>query len=543
MRKQFLHIVFTLLLVLSSNLSMAWTGVYIPDANFRNFLNTSYPATLYADKSLNTAAAAAVTASFKCYSQNISDLTGIEYFTNILTLEVKYNPNLHTIPNIDGLTSITTLGLDSNDLTSLPNLSALTNLQVLSFHHNRISVLPSVSNLSQLRILFVHNNQLTTLPDLSALVNLDKLFIAYNPISSLPSFSPLVKLTYLWADHILVASLPSLNSCVLLQHLISSNSQFSTLPDITNCAQLQEIWMPGCQLTTLPNLSGYTSLNTLEVSNSALSFEDILPSIGNPNFNLVNFDFTGQQPGTAATMSVLSMSAVDINLGYDNAVTSNVYKWYKDGSYISTTTVNHLSFASISLNDEGVYTCIITNTTPSLNGLSISSKPITLKVSPCILSNNLHYTVDNTTCTYPITVVLDESSFTAGTSPFSYKVANTKDTLLFTTSTFSLKKEGVFDLIVTDATGCEATFESELKIGRNQQCDAVFYPNGDGVADTYYIENTGQAQIYDRTGQLVKELTVPANWDGTDKRGQNAPTGLYVIVVNKDTTIQVTLLR
>ncbi|MDB5272545.1 MAG: leucine-rich protein [Chitinophagaceae bacterium] len=543
MKSNFLHIATTLLLLLGSKFSMAYTGVYLPDANFRNFLFTSHPTVLYADMSLNTTAAAALNIPFKCYSQNIVDLSGIEYFTNITTLEVKYNPNLQTLPDISGLTQITTLGLDSNGLTALPNLSTLTSLQVLSFHHNNVTVLPSVSNLTQLRILFAYSNKLTSLPSLSALVNLDKLFISDNPITVLPSLSSLVKLTYFSAHRLPLTSLPSFNNCVLLQHLVCTDNQITTVPDITNCTQLQELWMPDCQLTTLPDLSSYTLLNTVNVSNSQLSFEDLIPSTGNPGFNLTDFDFTGQQPGTVNTVSAVMNTAAAINLGFDNALTTNIYNWYKDGVFLTTTTVNNLTFASVNESNEGVYTCVITNTAPALASITLHAKAITLKVTPCILSNNLNYTIENAACTYPIVVAIDETSFTSGTAPYTYKVADKKDTLQFNTATLTLSKEGTYDLIVSDASGCEATFQSRLVIARNEQCDPVFYPNGDGIADTYYIENSGQAQIYNRAGELVKELVVPANWDGTTKKGEQAPSGLYVIVVNKDTTIRVTLLR
>jgi hypothetical protein len=232
-----------------------------------------------------------------------------------------------------------------------------------------------------------------------------------------------------------------------------------------------------------------------------------------------------------------------INLGFDNAVTTNVYNWYKDGVFLTTTTVNQLSFASVNLSDEGIYTCNITNTTPALSGLTLISKPITLRVAPCIAANNLYYNLSNPPCTYPIVVHLDESSFSAGTGPFSYKIANKKDTLSFNNPTFTLSKEGIFDILVKDAAGCEVIFESKLVIEKSSECDPVFYPNGDGVADFYYIENTGTAQIYNRAGEIIKELNVPGYWDGTNKKGQEAPSGLYVIVVNKDITIKVTLLR
>ena len=544
MQKRILHIaIIALLLLLNSRQSMAATGYVIVDPNFRAYLLANRPTVLYPDQSLNITAANAAIGQFKCYSQNIINLDGIQYFTNINTLEVKYNPNLHTIPNIDGLTSITTLGLDSNDLTSLPNLSTLVNLQVLSFHHNRVAVLPSLTNLNQLTILFAQSNQLTALPNLTTLVNLDKLFISDNPITLIPSLSGLGKLTYFSSHRNLINAMPSVNNSPLLQYLVCSENNVTAVPTITNCTQLKELWMPDCKLTTLPNLSSFSLLTTVNVSNSELSFEDILPSISNPNFNLTDFNFTGQTPGVTSTINALTSSSVVIDLGFDNALTTNVYNWYKNGVFLTTTTVNKLSYPSVSMNDDGIYTCLITNNTPVLGGVLLKSKAITLRVSPCILSNNLGYTITSATCIYPIVVELDETSFTSGTAPFFYTIANKKDTLIFATPTFTMTHEGIYDIIVKDATGCAVTFESRLSITRNEQCDPVFYPNGDGVADMYYIENAGTAQIYNRSGEVVKTLAVPASWDGTNNKGQDLPSGLYVIVVNKDTTLKVTLLR
>jgi len=514
----------------------------IPDSNFRKFLSNKFPSVINPDKTLNIAAANSVTGPFQCYHQNITDLSGIQYFRSISSLEVKYNPGLHTIPNISALSNITILGLDSNALTSLPDLSALVNLQILSFHHNQISVVPAITNLTQLNIIIAYNNNLTTLPDLSTLVNLQQLLCSDNPLTSLPSFSNLTNLNFLLCQRTSISAIPDLSNCTMLQYLICTNNQVSTLPDLTHCPLLQELKVFSCKLNTFPDLSAYTHLTSVMANNNELSFKDIIPSSAHSSFASI-FLFNGQRPGITNTQNASNFSAAEIDLNFDNGVSGNIYNWYKDGVFLTSTTINKLTIPSVGYADEGVYTCQITNTGPALSGITLISKNITLKVSPCIISNNINYTIGNLACTYPITINLDESSFTAGTFPFSYKVANSKDTLRFNTNTFSLSKEGIFDLIVKDATGCEVIFKSKLVVPRNEQCDAVFYPNGDGIADTYYIENTGHALIYNRSGEIVKELDVPDSWDGTDKKRQDAPSGLYVIVINKDTKIKVTLLR
>src|SRR6478736_2427766 len=121
MKNRYLHSVNFLLILLMSFKSFG--QVSIPDPNFRAFLKTKYPSVINADQTLNVTAANAVTGQFKCYNQNITNLSGIQYFKNISSLEVKYNPNLQTVPDLSPLSKITILGLDSNGLTSLPSFS------------------------------------------------------------------------------------------------------------------------------------------------------------------------------------------------------------------------------------------------------------------------------------------------------------------------------------------------------------------------------------------------------------------------------------
>ena len=516
--------------------------VILPDTNFRNFLIATYPTVMNPDKTLNISAANAYNGMFQCYNRNIINLSGIEYFTNITMLEVKYNPGLQSIPNIDGLIGITVLGLDSNGLTSLPNLSMLTNLQILSFHHNKVTSISSLTNLTKLVTLFAHNNNITSIPDLSSLTKLNQFICSYNPITSLPSFSSLAKLTQIICDKTLITALPNVSNCPLLSSVVCRHHLLTSLPDLSNNPNMNDLRVNDGKLSALQDLSIFTSLTSVNISNNALSFEDIQPSTGNASFN--TYTVSPQAPGVASTVNALNTMSTTIGYNFDNTITNSTYNWYKDEVPLSPTAVNQLSFNNVSSKDAGVYTCTITSTTPALAGIILNAAPITLKIIPCINSNDVQYQILNTDCSYPIRVLIDDASFTSGTAPFSYQAKNKQDTIAFTSSSnLTLAKDGIYDLIVKDALGCIVTFAAKLVVPRNEQCDPVFYPNSNGASTTYFIEESGSAKIYNKSGEMIKELDTPASWDGTTAKGQNAPTGLYIIVINGNTNIKVTLLR
>ncbi len=82
-----------------------------------------------------------------------------------------------------------------------------------------------------------------------------------------------------------------------------------------------------------------------------------------------------------------------------------------------------------------------------------------------------------------------------------------------------------------------------LKPACQNDCEAVFTPNGDGISDTYFIENVGKTVILDKFGQLVRELNAPTYWDGIKSNGSLATEGLYFIIANDSRQKTVTLLR
>ncbi len=139
--------------------------VFIPDINFRAFLNTFYPTFMDSD-SLIPDSAATLTGILDCNSQNIADLTGIGCFININTLYCYIN-QLTALPDLSANTALQYLYCFNNQLTALPDLSANTALLNLGCENNQLSSLPDLSANTALQWLVCLNNQLTSLPDLS----------------------------------------------------------------------------------------------------------------------------------------------------------------------------------------------------------------------------------------------------------------------------------------------------------------------------------------------------------------------------------------
>jgi hypothetical protein len=139
----------------------------------------------------------------------ITDITGLEYATNLSTLSLYHNPIIDISPmsGMTGLTGFNLWGCQIEDLTPLrhlPNLtgailgnnrvtnleplSGLTNITFLDMDSNRISDVRPLSTLHNLVHLELDGNQIVDYSPLANLTNLQVLWIQNNPGDD---FSPL----------------------------------------------------------------------------------------------------------------------------------------------------------------------------------------------------------------------------------------------------------------------------------------------------------------------------------------------------------------
>ena len=169
--------------------------------------------------------------------KNLTDISGIEYFTNLTSLDCGNN-QLTALP-VEKLTKLTELFCFGNQLTALP-VENLTQLTTLSCSNNQLTALP-VENLTQLTSLRCSNNQLTALP-VENLTNLTSLSCSNNQLTALP-----------------VENLTNLTS------LSCRNNQLTELL-VDGLTNLNTLACRGNHLTEL-DITSVTSLNNLYCGN------------------------------------------------------------------------------------------------------------------------------------------------------------------------------------------------------------------------------------------------------------------------------------
>ncbi len=314
-------------------------NVYIPDANFKSRL-IALGVDTNSDGEIQYTEASAFTNEIEVSNIPITELTGIEAFTNITVLKCVGN-NLGNL-NIDALTSLTLLDCSYNQLAVL-NISNLVNLKTLRCLSNlltNIDVQPldqledlncsfnqlstiNVDSLINLKTLNCSNNQISSLV-LSNMPNLDRLEYQFNQSNSI-TFSNVPLLKYL--DCSLNFALPSLDlsTLPLLEHL---DCRYNALTSI-NVSSLSNLRYLDCGINQLSaiNVAGLNNLTTFYAYNNVLSSVELtnLPNLSLVavyNNQLTTLNFSGSTNVSEISCSYNQLTTINmaglINLNYLN---------------------------------------------------------------------------------------------------------------------------------------------------------------------------------------------------------------------------------
>ena len=135
---------------------------------------------------------------FSARGRRISDLTGLEFATNLtLILNLRDN-NISDISPLANLTNLEVLLLEGNKISDISPLSGLTNLKTLDLGDNAISDLSPLANLTNLKTLRLRNNVISDITPMVGLTNLAYLWLDSNAISNISAVAELTNLTELY---------------------------------------------------------------------------------------------------------------------------------------------------------------------------------------------------------------------------------------------------------------------------------------------------------------------------------------------------------
>jgi fimbrial isopeptide formation D2 family protein len=316
--------------------------VAIPNGGFLNFLQANYP-TCMSGNLMDTTCPAIVNAINLTVPSNysINNLFGIQFFDNLVNLQVNYHTALTNIPYLPqnliklsaaycSLTSITNLPssllhleITSNNLTSLPPLPAglkiyyrgvMPNLPLetslpptLEVYNvqqcNVINLPPLPSSLLNLSIGGNYGINIPILPSGLTTLGIDNLNLTALPV--IPN-----SLTYLWAPFNLFTSLSSFPPSLQILYL-NNNANLTSITNLPNT--LQELYVPSCALNYIDHIPNSVYSAYLEGNN--LSSIPNIPTMASV-FSVHNNNLTSI-PSLPPNINALSIS--------DNSITCLPY--------------------------------------------------------------------------------------------------------------------------------------------------------------------------------------------------------------------------
>jgi hypothetical protein len=236
--------------------------VTIPDAQFAGWLRTNGYAACMSGNQLDTSCPAVLnTHGLYCTSVPIHDLTGIQYFKNLDTLQCYYD-SVTLIPSFPA--TLQYLDCSNNQLNAIPAFPP--SLTYLNCGENSLLLLPALpAGVTQLYCGFNSISSLSALP-----TGLTLLYCNYNNISTLPALP--ATLVYMDCSSNGLASIPALPG--ILQQLICEINHITTLP-VLNTTSLVSLNCTANYLDSIPQLPA--TLQTLQCGSNQIANLPLLP--------------------------------------------------------------------------------------------------------------------------------------------------------------------------------------------------------------------------------------------------------------------------
>ena len=385
---------------------------------------------------------------------------------------------------------VDTLAMKGFGINSLQGIEYFTAVTGILADSNNINSFPDISTFSDAFIISLNYNRLTSLEVSSQQDNLRTLNISNNMLTQLPNIVPLT----------------NIQSVDARDNLISS---------------------------FVMSFENNSTLDSLHLENNKLSFEEFLSINSLPMFSLYHL-FPQDSIGPGGDFERPQGESIRYYLNQDSSVLDSEYKWYlNDVPYITNQT------PYLDIDTVGTFSVYIKNQNVSATD-SLVGKTFTVYEDSCFSLKDLNYASYRPDCETNGSVYVNENSISGGTAPFTfYLISNfSGDTLSSANGSFTGLEAGSYRVYIEDDNGCSGSLPSSISIQRVTDCDEIITADN----PNFYIKEDGEVKIYDRSGKLIKTLSAPVYWDGTDKNGRLVSMGLYFINVGEQ-VYKVTMIR
>ncbi|MGH1387840.1 matrixin family metalloprotease [Kordia sp.] len=376
--------------------------IYVPDDNFEAYLESNGMGNGVANDDIVTKTNISGVTTLDVSNLNISDLTGIQSFTSLQSLNC--SNNLFMSVDLSKNSLLETLHIEDGALTDL-DISQNNALINLYCQNNNLTAIDLIHNGVLVNLDCFGNN--LTLLNVTQNVNLLALNCSNNGISSIN----LTQNTVLENLNFSQNNLPNLDvtQCPNLAYLIADNNNLTSV-NITINTALKELSIPDNQITTL-DLVPNTILEKVNANNNNLDFLNIangnnaiieFTATGNPALTCINVDNETEDymatwlKDTEATFSAHCYETYVPDANFENYLENNgMGNGIANDMYVTTANIDiiiDLDVKNLSISDltgiEGFKALRILNAkTNTLSAINLSSNLNLTSVD--VSSNNL----------------------------------------------------------------------------------------------------------------------------------------------------------
>ena len=208
------------------------------------------------------------------FVSSIKNLTGLEFATNLIELELGRN-QISDVTPLKGLINLTRLSLGINQISDVTPLKNLTNLTHLSLINNQISDVTPLKNLTNLIELDLLNNRISDVTPLKNLTTLKYLSLRGNQISDVVPLKDMKKLTYLSLRDNQISDVIPLKNMTNLIYINLFNNRLSDVTPLKDMTELRHLDIDDNQISDVTPLKDMTELIHLDISDNPI--QDLTP--------------------------------------------------------------------------------------------------------------------------------------------------------------------------------------------------------------------------------------------------------------------------